>query len=58
MYEKDTPSDWIVCPECGSDEAVIIDWRPDNDTTLGCPDCGAREYAEYYDEDVNVLYGE
>lgn len=28
------PSDWIVCPECGSENAVIVDWRPDDDTTL------------------------
>lgn len=52
------PSDWIVCPECGSENAVIVDWRPDDDTTLGCPDCDTNCYAGYYDDDAGVLYGE
>jgi uncharacterized Zn finger protein len=56
LTDEYTPSDWIVCPECGSEEAVIIDWRPDPDTTLKCPDCGAIEMAEYYDDDAGEVY--
>lgn len=42
------PNDWIVCPHCGSEDAYYIDWRPDNDLTLKCPDCGEAEYEGAY----------
>lgn len=51
-----TPSDWIVCPHCGSENAGIVDWRPDDDTTLKCPDCDERQAAEWYDDDIDRLY--
>ena len=53
------PQAWIRCPACESDNAGIIDWRPDNDTTLKCPDCGARAAAEYAGKDfAHEVYGD
>jgi len=53
------PQKWIRCPECGSKDAGLIDWRPDDDTTLVCPDCGARTAAAYCGDDVATeVYGD
>lgn len=53
------PQDWIKCPECDSEKAGIIDWRPDDDTTLKCPECGARCDAAYCgDEFADKVYGD
>lgn len=50
---------WIRCPECGSQNAGLIDWRPDPDTTLKCGDCGARQAAEYAgDAFAQGVYGD
>jgi len=40
--------DWIRCPECGSDEAVLIGWGGDIEATLGCPDCDERFFEAYW----------
>lgn len=56
--DTDNPQNWIVCPACGSDEAGIIDWRPDDDTTLKCIECGERCDAEYSGDDfAERVYG-
>ena len=39
--DTDDPRDaWVVCPECGSDEAVVVYPR---DPYVACPECGAME---------------
>ena len=51
--------DWIRCPDCGSQNAGLIDWRPDDDTTLKCADGGARQAAAYAGEDFAAeVYGD
>lgn len=32
--------DWIVCPECGSEEAGYQFWGEGVDMNFRCPDCG------------------
>lgn len=43
---EDARDEWVVCPECGSADAVVITLY--YDAHAACPDCGAsREiYAE------------
>lgn len=50
------PCSWIRCPKCGSTNAVFIDWRPDPDTTLKCPDCESRCDAAYHDDCADEVY--
>lgn len=36
--------DWIVCPECKSDEASLSIWPKDRDGLLYCPECDVSIY--------------
>lgn len=42
----DARDEWLVCPECGSDQAVVVSIR--YGLTAACPACGAtlRLYGE------------
>lgn len=49
------PQAWIRCPKCGSDDAGLIDWRPDPELTLVCTECDAVCYgAEYCGEEFAI----
>lgn len=43
-YTHDKGQEWIVCPNCGSEEAGMIHWYMDNEITLVCPDCDKKKF--------------
>lgn len=43
---EDRRDEWITCPECGSGDAVIVNWS--YDAFAACPECGF--HTEIYSE--------
>lgn len=39
-YIDETAHEWIVCPQCGSEEAGYQYWGDGLDMNFRCPDCG------------------
>lgn len=43
-YYHSEGQEWIICPECGSEDAGIIHWADDREITMECPDCENKQW--------------
>jgi Zn finger protein HypA/HybF involved in hydrogenase expression len=52
---------WIRCPMCGSDDARLLNWVADQNSTLRCPDCDSSEWEANLVEtpvSIELVYGD
>lgn len=60
QYWHNRGQEWIVCPECGNEDAGMIHWMMDSEIILVCPKCDEKEWeVEGTGEEIKEsVYGE